>query len=357
MGCNSGNKSKKRSLLLFFFLFFGALLLAQGLGPLVFDLAGQVPDTNLLAYAKLVSQAEWRDSELQSALRQALLAYQQQGDLTQLTQSTQRLLFPSSCFLKLRLGEDMAWLQHPVDVTLDSKWVGQLGSAGLVIPHIEVGTHTLEYDSPVTQLQRKQVQLHQPYEILEVPVSLSRAQRTVTLSAQPQGASVWVNGEKQAGTTPLTLSFEVDQNYQLAFEASGYNRLETSFHVSQKGSAVAQSFALVKNPPPGIPVKIQREGKVPSITPLLEWKCSDPDGEQLSYDVYLEGKLATTTQATGYSPQNLAYGKTYSWSIVAKDGHENQTQSVEWTFVTPELPPTFALHISSEPEGAQIWMA
>ena len=352
---NGRSRKNRKEMGVLILLLLGTLLLAQGMGPLVFDLAGQVPEAHLLAYAEVVSQAAWRDSELQSALRQALLTYQEGGELAQLSQTTQKLLSPSSCFLKLRLGEDMGWIQHPVEVTLDSQPVGQLSSAGLVIQHVDVGRHTLGFDSPVTQFQVTQVQLLQPYTILEEDVSLSRAQCTVTLNTQPQGASVWVDGQRRRGTTPLSVDFVVGQNYLLAFEAAGYNRSETSFRQPQKGNAIAPTFALEKNLPPNKPMKIQREGKVPSITPLLEWKCTDPEGEKLSYEVYLEGKLATTTQLTQYTPQNLAYGKTYSWFIVAKDGHENQTQGVEWTFVTPESPPTFALAISSEPDGAEIW--
>lgn len=103
------------------------------------------------------------------------------------------------------------------------------------------------------------------------------------------------------------------------------------------------------NNPPGEPTIDITSGSPPhnsnnqSITPTLNWKCTDPDGDALKYDVYF-GESSTPPivssgqTATSYSPGTLGYDTTYYWRIVAKDNNNNSTSSPIWSFKTASKP-------------------
>jgi len=83
-----------------------------------------------------------------------------------------------------------------------------------------------------------------------------------------------------------------------------------------------------------------------SIDTLLGWTCSDPDGDALVYDVYLEADdptpdiLVSDDQAgTSYDPDGLEYGTLYYWQIIAKDSHSATTEGPIWSFTTEEATP------------------
>lgn len=76
-----------------------------------------------------------------------------------------------------------------------------------------------------------------------------------------------------------------------------------------------------------------------SITKDLEWKCYDPDGDQLKYDVYFGttsppplGRQNVTIAY--YDPGTLKYGTKYYWKVVAKDGKGGVTSGGIWDFTT-----------------------
>ncbi|MDP8221586.1 MAG: Ser-Thr-rich GPI-anchored membrane family protein [Candidatus Stygibacter frigidus] len=78
-----------------------------------------------------------------------------------------------------------------------------------------------------------------------------------------------------------------------------------------------------------------------SVNANLSWSCNDPDGDALTYDVYIgndptpdSGELASSDQSsTNYNPGVLQSEKTYYWKIVASDG-ELEIASPIWNFTT-----------------------
>jgi hypothetical protein len=93
--------------------------------------------------------------------------------------------------------------------------------------------------------------------------------------------------------------------------------------------------------PPLNPSPANGNDDVP-VTILLEWDCSDPDGDPLLYDVYFgtdptpdEGELVSENQSQEYynPPGNLDYGTTYYWQIMAEDD-EFETEGPIWNFTT-----------------------
>jgi len=80
------------------------------------------------------------------------------------------------------------------------------------------------------------------------------------------------------------------------------------------------------------------------LKPTFSWEPAiDPDGDAVSYDVYLDTENPPTTAvASGlgditYTPQdNLNPDETYYWAVVAKDGNQGETLSNVASFTTEE---------------------
>ena len=94
-----------------------------------------------------------------------------------------------------------------------------------------------------------------------------------------------------------------------------------------------------KNSPPVKPYSPNpANGNIVPINTALSWKCNDPDGDALSYDIYFGTSPSPSLKAHNqssniYSP-NLEYGKKYYWRVVAWDGHGNKNSSEIWHFYT-----------------------
>ncbi len=95
-----------------------------------------------------------------------------------------------------------------------------------------------------------------------------------------------------------------------------------------------------------------------SIDTYLSWDCSDPDGDEIFYDVYLEADdetpdvlVADDITETTFDPGILDYGALYYWQIVAIDEHSASTQGPIWSFTTVENNPPDAPSIEGPDRG------
>jgi hypothetical protein len=80
-----------------------------------------------------------------------------------------------------------------------------------------------------------------------------------------------------------------------------------------------------------------------AITADLSWTGGDPDGDTVTYDVYVgttitPPKVASNHSTTTYDPGTLTYGTSYYWKIVAWDNHGTSTAGPLWDFRTNSLP-------------------
>lgn len=84
-------------------------------------------------------------------------------------------------------------------------------------------------------------------------------------------------------------------------------------------------------------------GEDVSVTPLLSWTCSDPDGDHVTYEVYFgtdknDLKLLASTSSTSYRITDpLKKDTEYYWKVVAKDARGATRESDIWSFKTASL--------------------
>ena len=76
-----------------------------------------------------------------------------------------------------------------------------------------------------------------------------------------------------------------------------------------------------------------------SISTLLEWECTDPEDDPLTFDIYFgtnnPPSIVESSQSSfSFDPGTLYKSTQYYWKIVAKDDHGNQTEGAIWTFTT-----------------------
>ena len=76
------------------------------------------------------------------------------------------------------------------------------------------------------------------------------------------------------------------------------------------------------------------------INASLAWTCSDPNGDELTYDVYFgtssNPPLVSQGQSQKYyhPPETMSYNIQYYWKIVAEDEHSAKTTGPIWDFTT-----------------------
>jgi uncharacterized protein (TIGR02145 family) len=100
---------------------------------------------------------------------------------------------------------------------------------------------------------------------------------------------------------------------------------------------------------------------------LLTWDCSDPDGDEIVYDIYFgadnppsqlvsEGHDSPTLDV-----QYLLNETTYYWKVIAKDNYNNQSEGLIWSFTTENiLQPVVDIDGNTYETiqiGYQVWLA
>lgn len=99
------------------------------------------------------------------------------------------------------------------------------------------------------------------------------------------------------------------------------------------------SFTTVENRaslPPSEPDPLD-QASVVSLLPRLTWNCSDPDGDSLTYSVFLGPTTGPPEVATDITEPSFTYSKltdniTYYWRVVASDGYGHSVQGPLWRF-------------------------
>lgn len=95
------------------------------------------------------------------------------------------------------------------------------------------------------------------------------------------------------------------------------------------------------NNPPGVPLLVSPDDNATNVSvgTQLSWQATvDPDGDAITYDVYLSTNsapsiLVNSGQTTTFSP-TLSTNTTYYWQVIANDGNGGTTESDVWSFTT-----------------------
>ncbi len=80
-----------------------------------------------------------------------------------------------------------------------------------------------------------------------------------------------------------------------------------------------------------------------SVDVILSWRCVDPDGDSLMYDIYFgtgSGNLQLIEEnysSNSYHISRLEYNKKYYWKIVASDAKGAIKESPVWSFTTVDI--------------------
>ena len=95
------------------------------------------------------------------------------------------------------------------------------------------------------------------------------------------------------------------------------------------------------NHPPSIPANPSpaNNASEQSLDITLSWQCSDPDGDNLVFDLYwgvgsTPNIVSTNITQTSYNPGQLQQSTTYFWKVIAKDNSGHSTSSPVWNYRT-----------------------
>ena len=133
----------------------------------------------------------------------------------------------------------------------------------------------------------------------------------------------------------------------LAYEKTYYWKIISRDIFGKSTEGPVWSFTTKINNPPTVPNNPSPTDTSTNINinADLGWSCSDPDGHQLTYDIYFgtynpPALIKSKHHLSSYALDVLLYDTTYYWKIVAHDAFGKSTEGPVWRFTTqPNLPP------------------
>jgi hypothetical protein len=127
--------------------------------------------------------------------------------------------------------------------------------------------------------------------------------------------------------------------------------IETSYNtMNYLSSFISVGLEEIKNRPPNTPsdpIPSDEEIDV-ELDTYLTWFCEDPDGDNITYDIYFgitnpPPQIVSNQSETTFDPGILEFCTVYYWHIVAWDENGSSTKGPIWSFKTrchgpPEAP-------------------
>jgi len=154
-----------------------------------------------------------------------------------------------------------------------------------------------------------------------------------------------------SSSPPLVSSGQSSNSYDPGTMTAGqlyYWKIVAEDDEGESTEGPTWSFTVWINSPPNQPSNPNpiNGAKEVDIETDLSWMCSDPDGQTLVYDVYLEANdqspdvLVSYHQSQPYydPPDPLEYDTHYWWRIVAWDTYGEYSNSPYWDFTTGQRP-------------------
>ncbi len=164
-----------------------------------------------------------------------------------------------------------------------------------------------------------------------------------TIETSPDIGSASASGDSNGTKTCSVSGLDFNTTYTWYVNATDNGSGST-------GSEVYTFTTEVNNPPNAPSNPSPPDGATDiDINADLSWYCSDPDGDELTYNVYFEANdptpdvLVSENQSENtYDPGAMEYSTNYYWQIVAWDDHNQFTDGPIWDFTTgsePNNPP------------------
>ena len=142
---------------------------------------------------------------------------------------------------------------------------------------------------------------------------------------------------------PLIMSGYTGNRYEVVNLETGKTYYWKIVAKDDKGGISESSIWNFKIKTPNRAPVISKDGVIKSdystsrTSVKLEWESEDPDGDELSYDIYfgLDSNpplIMSGYREKRYEVKNLETGKTYYWKIVANDNNGGIIESPVWKF-------------------------
>jgi hypothetical protein len=110
-----------------------------------------------------------------------------------------------------------------------------------------------------------------------------------------------------------------------------------------------ENVNVISNQPPNVPSDPNpADGETDvEITTCISWTCEDPDGDNITYNVYFGDTnpppiVSNNQTGNAYCPVLLNFNTTYYWMIVAWDDFGASSQGPIWSFTTGTNNPPYA---------------
>ena len=131
------------------------------------------------------------------------------------------------------------------------------------------------------------------------------------------------------------------------------------YAASTQGPVWSFTTGSIPNDPPNPPSNPLPENGATDVDVEADivWDCYDPDGDSLTYDIYLDivnppvNMVSDDQSETSFDPGTLEFLTTYYWQIIAKDEHGASTPSSVWQFTTRDNNPPGAPIIDGPTKG------
>jgi len=182
----------------------------------------------------------------------------------------------------------------------------------------------------------------------------------------PNGEDLWfdiyLSREKAAVVENLATARIAENIQEKEYQIPENLELSTTYYwkiiARDKGGNKVEgpvwNFTTRSNAPPEVPFDPSPADNTTNLKPpiALSWKCSDPDGDELVYDLYFSESIQDVTEESSRAriAENMStnqyvitlplkYETTYYWKVVAKDTASNTTASPIWKFTTQKNNP------------------
>ncbi len=142
------------------------------------------------------------------------------------------------------------------------------------------------------------------------------------------------------------LEREFDPEGELARGTTYYWRITAADSLAATRVSPVYSFTTGPNRAPLAPTAPEPADDALGIpiSPELRWSASaDPDGDRVTYHVYLDpatppALLLGSTAETRIAAGTLGYTRTYYWQVIAEDAYGRRTPGAVWRFATEAAP-------------------